>query len=182
MKKFLLLTFLFFIVAGFYAETVYVKISQAELKDKPAGKKTATILKGAELQKVYETGEWTKVILEGWIKKSELSKIKPRSSVNTATGIPLSFKILEAHSLENKSQVKVEITNISSKTITSAQVVCKALDGSGNIMTERSAYVVFPNQEPLKPQETKVSTFILDVEFPLVNSFAMRIGKVKFEE
>jgi len=49
-------------------------------------------------------------------------------------------------------------------------------------MTERTSYVVYPNQEPLKPQESKIATFILEVEFPLVNSFAMRIGKVKFQE
>ena len=179
MKKTVFVTLFIVIIFILFGESVYVKNYQKDLKDKPDGKKIATVFKGTKMQKIYETDKWVKVALEGWIPKDALSKTKIADKIEK---IPLSFKILETFPIENKSQVKVKITNITSKTITNAKVICRGLDVTGNVISEREAYVVFPNKEPLKPQASTEANFILNADYSSVNSFAFRIGKVVFQE
>ena len=179
MKKIIFVTLFIVIVSILFGEIVYVKKSQAMLKNKPDGNKIATVVKGTKMQKIYETDKWVKVAVEGRISRDALSKIKIAGKIEK---IPLSFKILETSPIENKSLVKVKITNITSKTITNAKVVCKGLDATGNVISEREAYVVFPNKEPLHPQASTAANFILDVDYSSVNSFAFRIGKVVFQK
>ena len=53
-------------------EKVYLDVLEENLRSTPNGKKIGTLVKGTELEKVDQQGNWTKVKVEGWIWKPSI--------------------------------------------------------------------------------------------------------------
>lgn len=57
-------------------QTVYVKAATENLRDAPQGNKLGTVDKATSLVVLEDSGQWTKVRLEGWIWKASLTESK----------------------------------------------------------------------------------------------------------
>jgi len=60
----------------------YVTAPEENLRAAPNGVKIGTLLEGTEVVVIEEQGNWSKVMMSGWIWKPSLSLVKTRSSKN----------------------------------------------------------------------------------------------------
>ncbi|RPI01607.1 MAG: hypothetical protein EHM72_06090, partial [Calditrichaeota bacterium] len=62
---------------------IYVNVAEENLRDSPKGAKLGTLVNGAEMMVLYESDNWVKVQITGWIWKPSTTDIK---KTNLSTG------------------------------------------------------------------------------------------------
>ncbi len=188
MKK----TAIFFCVILFlniFSQTAHINVDDEVMRDGPNGKKIGTLMKNAEIEQIGKEGNWVKVSVQGWVWKQavEFSQVEEKETDNAADKViesvsPLAFEIIKTQPVgEQTTEVQVKIKNVSSKTINMAEVTCKAMDKAGETIEFKKQMVIKRSEGGLLRQDETYFTFLLDVDYYLVESFSFRLGTIEYK-